>query len=290
MENLLAFGSTSEVEVLMTEAPMDGDSWVSTNPFTVSLVTVSLAYSTRTTASCYNLLSYNLFSYSLFSYNSLSSYSFSSYIFSSYSFSSYSLSYNLFSYNCFSCNCFSYLITASRVCLQVSVASYGTNDEVLKYLSRVHVRSLNLNLILWRMNDIDMFKQTTKLLASLGEFFEPIWNYSMVHLDLLEASQFSEAVNAKTSFLQRYLSPYYCSNVVTSPRYIPLLLSLICYSVFSLLLYTYPTDDLHYLVTRCNHSHCHFSSNLFSPLIHLPHWQLVFSCHQVQSLALSLLF
>ena len=32
------------------------------------------------------------------------------------------------------------------------------------------------------------------------------------------------------------------------------------------------------------------SYNHFSPLIRLPHWRLAFSCHQVQSLALSLLF
>ena len=61
----------------------------------------------------------------------------------------------------------------------------------------------------------------------------------------------------------------------------------------SYLLYTYPT-----LVARCNHYHWLF--HLFSSLetsylsyltsyTTLPHWRLVFSCHQVQSLSLSLL-
>jgi len=46
---------------------------------------------------------------------------------------------------------------------------------------------------------------------------------------------------------------------------------------------------------RCNHSHCLLSPlissyNLFSHLIPPPHWWLDFSCHQVQSLSLSLFF
>ena len=53
----------------------------------------------------------------------------------------------------------------------------------------------------------------------------------------------------------------------------------------SLLVHTYhPTGDLPSLVTRCLHSHCLFSSNLFSPLIHptgdLP--SLVTRCNHYQ--------
>lgn len=70
------------------------------------------------------------------------------------------------------------------------VSQNGTPEEVLAFLNRENVRSLNLDKIAFRMSDRGFFDATIKLLDDRHQFQNTLWSYAISHNALPAAREF----------------------------------------------------------------------------------------------------
>ncbi|WP_254507916.1 hypothetical protein [Anatilimnocola floriformis] len=61
------------------------------------------------------------------------------------------------------------------------ISQNGTNDQVLEFLRKNNIQSVNLVRIAWRMKDAKFFTAVTELLAKHHIYNEHIWSYSLLH-------------------------------------------------------------------------------------------------------------
>jgi transcription termination factor NusB len=73
------------------------------------------------------------------------------------------------------------------------VSQNGTNDDVLAFLNRENVQSLNLEKIAFRMKDRGFFEAVTKLLDGRHLYHPTLWSYSILHGDIATARQFLQS-------------------------------------------------------------------------------------------------
>ena len=64
-----------------------------------------------------------------------------------------------------------------------AVSQEGTNEQVLAYLDTHNIESLDLDLIAWRMKDLDMFRAATERLTARHRFHPILWSYGLLHKD-----------------------------------------------------------------------------------------------------------
>ncbi|MCE9603500.1 MAG: hypothetical protein K8U03_01205 [Planctomycetia bacterium] len=75
------------------------------------------------------------------------------------------------------------------------VSQQGTDEEVLTFLSKNNVQSLNLEKIAFRMRDKAFFEAATKLLAARHVYQQTLWSYSLLHDVTPVAREFLQHVN-----------------------------------------------------------------------------------------------
>ena len=75
------------------------------------------------------------------------------------------------------------------------VSQHGSNDEVLAFLDKNNVNSLNLDKIAWRMNDAAMFAAVTKKLAARHVYSQTLWSYALKHNVVAAAREYLQHVD-----------------------------------------------------------------------------------------------
>ena len=70
------------------------------------------------------------------------------------------------------------------------VSQNGSEDEVLKFLDRENIQSLNLEKIAWRMKDKAFFTKVISLLDSRKVFHPVLWSYSIQHAETSVIDQY----------------------------------------------------------------------------------------------------
>lgn len=75
------------------------------------------------------------------------------------------------------------------------VSQHGSNDDVLAFLEKHNVNSLNLDRIAWRMSDAAMFEAVLRKLASRHVYHHTLWSYSLKHNVVEAAREFLQHVD-----------------------------------------------------------------------------------------------
>ena len=75
------------------------------------------------------------------------------------------------------------------------VSQQGSNDDVLAFLDKQNVNSLNLDKIAWRMNEAAMFEAVTKKLAARHVYQHTLWSYALKHNVAAAAREFLQHVD-----------------------------------------------------------------------------------------------
>lgn len=75
------------------------------------------------------------------------------------------------------------------------VSQHGTDEEVLAFLDKNNVNSLNLDKIAWRMNDAKMFAAVIAKLGARHLYQHTLWSYSLKHNIASAAREFLQHVD-----------------------------------------------------------------------------------------------
>lgn len=70
------------------------------------------------------------------------------------------------------------------------ISQNGTNEQVLDFLHKNNIQSLNLVRIAWRMKDAKFFAAVTEKLARVHIYNETLWSYAMLHNNVAAAREF----------------------------------------------------------------------------------------------------
>jgi hypothetical protein len=81
------------------------------------------------------------------------------------------------------------------------VADWGTNEQVLQFLKRANLQSIDLARIAFRMKDLKVFKQVTEYLAAEGRFEHTLWGYAALHNSLAQLQELLQQRNDLTARL-----------------------------------------------------------------------------------------
>ncbi len=69
------------------------------------------------------------------------------------------------------------------------VADWGSNDQVLEFLKKANLESLDLSRIAFRMHDKAFFTQVTQYLTDRDRFVPALWAYSVRHNEVEQIEQ-----------------------------------------------------------------------------------------------------
>lgn len=72
------------------------------------------------------------------------------------------------------------------------VSTWGTDQQLLEFLSKQNLFKLSLDSIAWRMKDKDLFEKTLDLLKKSGVYHEALWAYSLHHRDKVRMREYLE--------------------------------------------------------------------------------------------------
>ncbi len=61
------------------------------------------------------------------------------------------------------------------------ISQHGTNEQVLEFLDKQNVASINLDRIAWRMKDAKMFTAVIAKLSQMHAYNHTLWSYSLMH-------------------------------------------------------------------------------------------------------------
>ena len=70
------------------------------------------------------------------------------------------------------------------------ISQFGSDKEVLDFLSRENLQALNLDKIAFRMKDAAFFGQVTALLSSRHVYHNTLWSYAILHGEPTAAAEF----------------------------------------------------------------------------------------------------
>jgi hypothetical protein len=70
------------------------------------------------------------------------------------------------------------------------ISQNGTNEQVLEFLQKNNIQSLNLVRIAWRMKDAQFFAAVTEKLARVHIYNDTLWSYAVLHNNLAAAREF----------------------------------------------------------------------------------------------------
>ena len=74
------------------------------------------------------------------------------------------------------------------------VSSWGTEEQVSKYLETANLKQIDLSAMAWRMKSKPFFEKTLKQLDLLGCFDLTLWGYSVVHNDRTRIRELIESM------------------------------------------------------------------------------------------------
>lgn len=85
------------------------------------------------------------------------------------------------------------------------IADWGTDQEVLHYLSKANLQKLDLNRIAFRMKDRIFFGRSLELLSNGGIFESQLWAYALLHQDDQRLTEWLEQQEGFVSTLKPHL-------------------------------------------------------------------------------------
>ena len=85
------------------------------------------------------------------------------------------------------------------------IADWGTDQDVLDYLSKANLQKLDLNRIAFRMKDRNFFSRSLELLSNGGVFESQLWAYALLHQDDQRLTEWLEQQEGFVSSLKPHL-------------------------------------------------------------------------------------
>lgn len=91
------------------------------------------------------------------------------------------------------------------------IAAWGTNDQVLEYLTTANLLQLDMNAVAWRVQDKEFFTKILNVLRNGGRYDDVLWSYSIKHNDPVALREYLE----QSAEIIRRVGPVFQSDLVT---------------------------------------------------------------------------
>ena len=95
------------------------------------------------------------------------------------------------------------------------IADWGTAEQVLNFLKKANLETIDLKRIAYRMHDKSFFEQVTAMLSESGKFESTLWAYAVLHND---ASQIAQLLQNRSDFASQLGSVFKSELIKIDPH------------------------------------------------------------------------